>query len=52
MQPVIKNENNSKGDKMGKKDKVKHEKNWKSTKSYHHGKTKIVHGRYLSKNMM
>jgi len=39
---------------MGKKkskDKVKHEKHWKSTKSYHHGKTKIVHGKYLSKNV-
>ena len=42
------------GEKMGKKkrkDKEKHEKHWKSTKSYNRGKTKIVHGKYLSKNV-
>jgi hypothetical protein len=36
---------------MGKKEKVKHEKHWKSTKPYHHGKKKIVRGAYLSKNV-
>jgi len=39
------------GKKKSKKDKVEHEKHWKSTKSYHRGKTKIVHGKYLSKNV-